>query len=388
MTDLDEPVTVRYEGDVVLEQAFQRRLGRIEAGGNLSIRCAAINGTLLAQGSLELQGTNIDAQRLRGRVVRLAGRRVKAELVYATERIEIGPCELDIRFVIAPEVRIHPETIGTIGVLECQRGTKPPGVGGAVALADYPSTPPDVLRFLREQAGAAPALTTPTTPAPAVAFDRSAWGGGGDSWLGGGESSGGGGWGFGAEPSKAAPAARAGWDPGAVADAWGVGGGSAPAEDPWGVGPTEAAPEPEPVAPAARPAPPEPAKKSGRSRPRPTPADNREQPRRRRRKRTRPLPSGPPVVDVPAEIVAILGDESQGRHERRDAAVRIIEHCYGKDVPLELSSLGAWVSERRDAELKRGIGQVWMSVVRHHLSTGRAPHPHVAHAFRVLKTLT
>lgn len=129
-------LTILHDGDVVLEQALGRRLAQVEAGGDLTLRMSPITGVLQAGGTLTCEG-DIDAQELRGDVVIIGEGKVRARVIVAKQRVEIGQTSLSVDVIVAPEVFIHPEAQGRVRIVDCLNEQPPTRVRGCLSLADY-----------------------------------------------------------------------------------------------------------------------------------------------------------------------------------------------------------------------------------------------------------
>src|SRR5687767_5500062 len=91
----DDRLSIRYDGDVVVEHTFGRTIGEIVAGGDLTVSLERITGTLTAGGTLTLVG-DIDATQLHARMIVLGDQKVKCRAITASERITIGAAKLTV----------------------------------------------------------------------------------------------------------------------------------------------------------------------------------------------------------------------------------------------------------------------------------------------------
>jgi hypothetical protein len=159
--DLGDPMALdlRYPGSVVLEQSFGRRLGDIDAGGDLDLRLPVVTGACRARGALRVTG-DVDASSLHGRELHLAGGAIRARALSATERIVIGPGDLKVDVIIAPEIVIHPETTGRVTVIESFNPRASTKVKGGFSLKEYEDLFGDAATFLAER-GVAPLRRDP-----------------------------------------------------------------------------------------------------------------------------------------------------------------------------------------------------------------------------------
>lgn len=143
-------ISLRYGGDVVLEQTFNRPIAAIQVGGNLDLAIPMVNGTCVAQGSLTVHG-DVNAVRLTGKEVHLHGRRIEARAISASERIVIGPCELDVDVIIAPVIQLHPDVSGRVTILESRNRRGPSQITGARSMGEFEAAHGGAIGFLSER---------------------------------------------------------------------------------------------------------------------------------------------------------------------------------------------------------------------------------------------
>jgi len=119
MDQNERGMSVAYDGDVVIQQTFGKRLRKVRAGGNCLIQLDEVRGDIKADGKLRVRG-DVRARRLRGTTVRVDGRRLRAGAIIATERIVLAVSELDADLICAPEIRIDPRCGGRVGLVVCE----------------------------------------------------------------------------------------------------------------------------------------------------------------------------------------------------------------------------------------------------------------------------
>ncbi len=152
-------LVIRHAGDVVLEQTLGRRLSRVEAGGDLTLRLSPINGVLRAEGTLTIQG-DVDAQELRGDIVVIDEVKVRARVIVATTRVIIGKAHLAVDVIVAPEILIAPNAQGRVRIIDCLNERAPSRVRGCLSLQDYETDFGGAAEFLARRG------ITPVSPLP------------------------------------------------------------------------------------------------------------------------------------------------------------------------------------------------------------------------------
>lgn len=146
----DETISIRYDGDVHIEDIGNRRVEEIHAGGDIEIQLEKITGRLVAGGVLTLNG-EVDAEHLHAREVVLGRNPVKCRAISATERITIGPARLAVDCIIAPEIQIAPKAAGRVTVIECHNERGATKIKGGFSLADYDDMFGNAAEFLAER---------------------------------------------------------------------------------------------------------------------------------------------------------------------------------------------------------------------------------------------
>jgi hypothetical protein len=140
-------LVVRHDGDIVMEQTLGRRLSRIEAGGDLTLRCSPITGVLHAVGTLTTEG-DVDAQEIRAESVYIGPGDVRARAIIGTKRVVIGAAKLAVDVVVAPHVEIDDDARGRIRVVDCLNDRPATRVRGCLSLEDYEQDFGGVAEFL------------------------------------------------------------------------------------------------------------------------------------------------------------------------------------------------------------------------------------------------
>jgi hypothetical protein len=129
-------LVIRHDGDVVLEQSLGRKLSRVEAGGDLTLRFGPITGVLRAEGKLTIEG-DVDAQELRADVIELGPHEIKARSIVARTRVTIGRASLDVDVIVAPEVIIDAEATGRVRIVDCLNERPALRVRGCLSLEEF-----------------------------------------------------------------------------------------------------------------------------------------------------------------------------------------------------------------------------------------------------------
>lgn len=148
--EIGETVTLRYDGDVRLEQSFGRPLGEVRATGDLTIALDHIQGRLHAGGILTLEG-RIEAEILHGREVHIGKTDVKCRSISADERIVIGGAKLAVDIIIAPEIVFDTKANGRVTIIEAHNEFGPTKIKGGFSLAEYEEAVGDLASFLEER---------------------------------------------------------------------------------------------------------------------------------------------------------------------------------------------------------------------------------------------
>lgn len=164
----DGAMSIRYDGDVRIEDTGGRQIEEIHAGGDLDLKVDKINGRLVAGGTLTLSG-DIDAEHLHAREVVLGRQSVRCKAISATQRITIGAADLAVDCIIAPEIILDPKASGRVTVIECHNERGATKIKGGFSLADYDDMFGNAAEFLAER-GLEPLGEggPPLVPAPPV----------------------------------------------------------------------------------------------------------------------------------------------------------------------------------------------------------------------------
>ncbi len=145
-----DTLDISFDGDVHIENDLGRPLGRIRAGGDLTVKLARITGDLEAQGEVHLQG-EIDAERVHGKTVVLGRQRTKCSTITADQTITIGAADLKVDAIVAPEIRLDPKASGRVTVIESLNERGATKIKGGFSVADYDDMIGDAAEFLAER---------------------------------------------------------------------------------------------------------------------------------------------------------------------------------------------------------------------------------------------
>ncbi len=143
----EDTLVVRHDGDVELEQSLGRRLVRLEAGGDATLRNFRATGTLRAGGKLSIL-TPADLDDAMGDIVEIGDVDFTARTVVATTRVIIGRASLNVDIISAPEVVVHPDATGRIRLLDCLHEVPATRVRGCLSVKEYEADHGDVASFL------------------------------------------------------------------------------------------------------------------------------------------------------------------------------------------------------------------------------------------------
>src|SRR5262245_48710447 len=86
-------LSIKYDGDLVIEQTLGKTLARAEATGHLTVRLPRCAADLRAGGTLTVTG-DVEGGHLHGKQVVLDRQNVKCVSISASERIAIGPAKM------------------------------------------------------------------------------------------------------------------------------------------------------------------------------------------------------------------------------------------------------------------------------------------------------
>lgn len=143
----DGTLELHHDGDVVLEQTLGRRLVRLDAAGDVTLRGFTATGALLAGGTLRLEGP-IDAEELRADIVEIGDVDTTARAIVATTRVTIGRAALNVDVISAPEVVVDPGATGRVRILDCLHDIPATRVRGCLSVAEYEADFGQVADFL------------------------------------------------------------------------------------------------------------------------------------------------------------------------------------------------------------------------------------------------
>lgn len=160
--DLDDrTLSIRHDGDVVIEQALGRSLGVVEAAGDVTIRLAKITGTIRAGGTVTLEG-DVAATSIQGGAVVIGSQSVSCKAISARERITIGAAKLQVDAILAPHIDLDANASGRVKVIQSDNERPANKIKGGFSLADYEDMFGDSEQFLADLGLDAP----PAAPAP------------------------------------------------------------------------------------------------------------------------------------------------------------------------------------------------------------------------------
>lgn len=131
-----ETLSIRHDGDVILEQTMGLRLGEVECGGDLILRLDRVTGHLRAGGKLVTTAT-VEAEILQATEVHLGNTSIKAHAIAASRRIVIGAADLTVDVIIAPEIVLDPNAHGRVKVIESHNDPGPSKIKGGFDLSEY-----------------------------------------------------------------------------------------------------------------------------------------------------------------------------------------------------------------------------------------------------------
>ncbi|MBW1877573.1 MAG: hypothetical protein JRJ84_04345, partial [Deltaproteobacteria bacterium] len=112
-----DTLTLRYPGNVVLEQDLGLDQLNIDVGGDLDVNLGRVSGTLRAGGVLGVAGM-VDGGTLHGAEVQLGDAEIRCRAISATERIIVGRAKLQVDVIIAPQIEIDSAASGRVTVIE------------------------------------------------------------------------------------------------------------------------------------------------------------------------------------------------------------------------------------------------------------------------------
>lgn len=146
----DTTLSIKHDGDLVIEQTLGRALGTVEATGDVTIRLPKVTGTLSAGGTLTIEGA-VEADSLRGKVVALGDLPIKCRAISASESIRIGAAKLQCDAIVAPHIDIDPKVSGRVTVIESLNDRPATKIKGGFSVSDYEDMFGDAHGFLAER---------------------------------------------------------------------------------------------------------------------------------------------------------------------------------------------------------------------------------------------
>jgi hypothetical protein len=346
-----DALSIRYSGDVELEQTLGRTLGDVRSGGDLTVRMDSVHaGHLRSGGKLVITG-KIDADHIHGREVHLGSADIKCRAISADERIVIGPAKLAVDVIIAPEIFLDPKCSGRVTVIESHNDPGPTKIKGGFSLAEFEETVgADPIEYLAER-GLRPLEDAPAPRAP--------------------------------RQEEPPPVARRVSEPPEI-----------PLVEARRAEPPVRAPEPVPAAAtppmaAARTATPPPSNTHSPTIERPKPTIPAPQPQHQPQPPVEEDTSDPLSLSVDdLEPVAEPEPIDDELHPKLMDAVKRIAACYeGKETPPAVNQLRDLVESRDYDKLRENITEVWNGLLGFHQKKGIRPHHQVTHAFNVIHGL-
>jgi len=166
-----DTLDIAYDGDIHIENDLGRPLGKVRAGGDLTVKLSKVTGDLEAKGEVHIKG-EIDAIRLHGKTVVLGRQRTKCRTITADQTITIGASELKVDAIVAPEIRLDPKASGRVTVVESLNERGATKIKGGFSVADYDDMFGNAEEFLTDRGvqpldrSAAPLSTSAPAPEP------------------------------------------------------------------------------------------------------------------------------------------------------------------------------------------------------------------------------
>jgi len=166
LTTSGDTLTLRYPGNVILEQDLGLDQLNIDVGGDLDVNLGRVSGVLRAGGVLGVGGV-VDGGSLHGAEVQLGDVEVRCRAISATERIIIGRAKLQVDVIIAPQIEIDAAATGRVTVIESNNERGPTKIKGGFSLEEYESVlGGDAVKFLTERGVAPLGEIPPPAPTP------------------------------------------------------------------------------------------------------------------------------------------------------------------------------------------------------------------------------
>lgn len=163
----EDTLSIRYDGDVRIEDTGDRTIDEIHAGGDLDLAVEVATGRLVAGGTLTIS-SEIQADHIHAREVILGRQKIRCKAISATQRITVGAARLTVDCIIAPEINLDPKASGRVTVIESHNEVGASRIKGGFSLADYDDMFGNAEEFLAErgleplgEAGALPHLPEP-----------------------------------------------------------------------------------------------------------------------------------------------------------------------------------------------------------------------------------
>jgi hypothetical protein len=150
--------------------------GSVVANGKITAKRIAANSMVLkgpttaedleAEGSIDIDGKQLDVTNVRGGDVAIAAKIVKAKVISGTSSVTVGPVKINADILIAPEISVDPKCSGKVTVIESRNEVGQNGIKGGLSIEDLQEMFGNAAQFLSER-GLVP-LSGQAPPAPAV----------------------------------------------------------------------------------------------------------------------------------------------------------------------------------------------------------------------------
>ncbi len=143
---------VEYAGDIRIHDSFGRHLLRVmSTEGSIQLRGDLSADNIEApKGTVEILGP-LRADRVLGKVVEISAGPFRARAVRAGQKISVGPAQLVVDVLMAPNIEIDARASGRVPIVESKNTVGPNAIKGCFSLEEYDEILGDVDHFLEER---------------------------------------------------------------------------------------------------------------------------------------------------------------------------------------------------------------------------------------------
>jgi hypothetical protein len=112
-----DSITLRHDADIHIEQTLGRQIDTIAGEQNVTVSIPRITGTIIAAGDIRLEGA-VEAKLIYGRHVVITADSIKCTAIAATHSLTIRCSNLTCDVIMAPQVNLADKAKGRVTMLE------------------------------------------------------------------------------------------------------------------------------------------------------------------------------------------------------------------------------------------------------------------------------